>query len=153
SGCIYGNFGRHPRMILVSTLAKGFGTVGGFTVFPDEEMRRRVRSFGGPLSYSHPLSPPVVGAALACTKIHLSPEIDTLQSELATKISYCAQLLEEHGLPVISFPRTPIHFVGIGTPRIGMNVIKHMLADGFFCSLATFPVVPVHRTGVRFTSL
>lgn len=151
AGRVYGEFGMHSRTILISTLAKGYGCVGGVAVFPDEEMRRKVRIFGGPFSYSHPLSPPVTGAAIACARIHLSDEIVTMQKQLESNIQLCSQMLEEYKVPLLSAPDTPIKFVCLGTPRLGMNVVRRMLDDGYYCNLSTFPVVPVKNTGLRFT--
>ncbi|MDC8973400.1 bifunctional aminotransferase class I/II-fold pyridoxal phosphate-dependent enzyme/GNAT family N-acetyltransferase [Mycobacterium marinum] len=151
SGRVYGDFGMHPRTILVSTLAKGFGCTGGFAVFPNAEAQRKVRMFGGPFSYSHPLSPPVTGAAIACARIHLSGEIYDMQRALADNISRCSALLQEYDLPILSDTHTPINFVCLGTPKLGINVVKRMLDDGYYCNLSTFPVVPVKNTGLRFT--
>lgn len=151
SGRVFGEFGIHDRTILITTLAKGFGVVGGVAVFPDAETCRKIRVFGGPLSYSHPLSPPVTGAAIACAKIHLSEEIYRMQAGLAENIRLCSSLLDEAGLPMLSDPVTPINFACLGTPGLGMSVVKRMLDDGYYCNLSTFPVVPVKNTGLRFT--
>ncbi|HET6345054.1 MAG TPA: aminotransferase class I/II-fold pyridoxal phosphate-dependent enzyme, partial [Myxococcota bacterium] len=151
AGRVFGDFGIHDRTILITTLAKGFGVVGGVAVFPDAETHRRIRVFGGPLSYSHPLSPPVTGAAIACAKIHLSDEIYRMQAGLVENIRLCSSLLEEAGLPMLSDPGTPINFACLGTPGLGMSVVQRMLDDGFYCNLSTFPVVPVKNTGLRFT--
>jgi 7-keto-8-aminopelargonate synthetase-like enzyme len=151
AGYIYDTVGVPDRMILVTTLAKGFGTVGGITVFPNIEQYEKVKIFGGPLTYSHPIPPPIIGAAIASANIHLSEEIYSLQRDLKQRISYCNELLSATSLPVISNPLTPIYFVGMGQPKVGYSMVRRMMDEGYFLNIALFPAVPVKNTGVRFT--
>ncbi|MGZ5243478.1 MAG: aminotransferase class I/II-fold pyridoxal phosphate-dependent enzyme, partial [Bacteroidia bacterium] len=151
TGYVFDKVGVPEKMVLVTTLAKGFGVTGGITVFPTEEMYRKVKVFGGPLTYSHPLAPPLLGAAIASANIHLSDKIYQFQAELKERIKYCNKLLAMHQLPVVSNPETPIYFVGMGHPRVGYNMVKRLLDDGFYLNIGLFPAVPVKCTGVRFT--
>lgn len=150
-GFLFSKVKSTERIILVSTLAKGFGAMGGFAVFPDEETCRKVRVFGGPLGYSHPLAPPIIGAASASANIHLSSEIYTLQKELNERIAYCNSILSNTDLTVVSNPSTPIYFIGMGQPKVGYNMVNRLLNEGFFVNPAIFPAVPIKNTGVRFT--
>lgn len=142
---------RHDKIMLMTTMGKGFGVTGGLAVFPNNEMYKKVKIFGGPLIYSHPIAPPIIGAAIASAKIHLSDEIYTLQKELSENINYCAQLLSQTELPILSHTSTPIGFLAIGQPKVGYNMVKRLLNDGFFVNLALFPAVPAKNTGVRFS--
>jgi 7-keto-8-aminopelargonate synthetase-like enzyme/predicted N-acyltransferase len=151
AGYIFDKTGIHPRIMLVTTMSKGFGAMGGIAVFPDAELHRKVKIFGGPFCYSHPLPPPMIGAAIASAKIHLSDEINVMQKELAEKIDYCTTLLNQTKLPVISNPETPIFFIGMGQTRFGYNMVKKVLNDGYYVNLSIFPTVPVKNTGLRFT--
>jgi 7-keto-8-aminopelargonate synthetase-like enzyme len=141
----------HDRIMLMTTMGKGFGVVGGIAVFPTEEMFRRVRIFGGPLTYSHPITPPIIGAAIASAKIHLSDEIYSIQNELKQNMDYCNELMAKTDLTMISNPSTPIFFIGMGQPKVGYNMVNRMLNDGFFVNLALFPAVSVKNTGIRFS--
>jgi 7-keto-8-aminopelargonate synthetase-like enzyme len=151
AGYAFSKAPKHPKIILVGTLAKGFGVMGGLAVFPDEETCRKVRVFGGPLTYSHPLSPPLIGSAIASSKIHLTDEIYQLQNQLRERITYCNQLLSQTELCVISDPLTPIYFIGMGHPKLAYEMVSRLLKDGFFVSPALFPAVPIKYTGLRFT--
>lgn len=142
---------RHDKIMLMTTMGKGFGVTGGLAVFPNNEMYKKVRIFGGPLIYSHPLAPPIIGAAIASAKIHLSGEIYTIQKELSENIDYSSQLLSQTELPILSHTSTPIGFLAIGQPKVGYNMVKRLLNDGFFVNLALFPAVPAKNTGVRFS--
>jgi 7-keto-8-aminopelargonate synthetase-like enzyme len=151
TGYINSTFSNHEKIMLMTTMGKGFGVTGGMAIFPNDEMHRKVRIFGGPLIYSHPLSPSIIGAAIASAKIHLSNDIYDLQKELKENIDYCSQLLSRTDLVVMSHPLTPIGFLGMGQPRVGYNMVKRLLNDGFFVNLALFPAVSVRNTGVRFS--
>ena len=56
--------GMHPRLIVAASLNKSFAAAGGAIVFPDPELRRRVRTAGGPMIFSGPIQPPLLGAAI-----------------------------------------------------------------------------------------
>ncbi len=151
TGYVFGEVGIHEQMILVTTLAKGFGATGGIIVFPNDETYQKVRFFGGPLTYSHPLPPSVLGAAIASAQIHLSEEIYQMQKELHENIAHCNRYLKSTNLPVISAPNTPIYFIGAGPLKVGHNMVARMMGEGFYINLALFPAVPVKCTGLRFT--
>jgi hypothetical protein len=150
-GSVLGQIAFHERMVVVTSLAKGFGTGGAVLLFPDPELARKVRTCGGPLITSGPLQPAVLGAALASAKIHLSDEIKTLQKNLFEKIKYTRHLIEKLGLPLVSQSESAIFFIGVGLPKIGYALVQRMLKDGFFLNLGVFPAVPMKNTGVRFT--
>jgi 7-keto-8-aminopelargonate synthetase-like enzyme len=150
-GFVLSQMKMHPRMIVGTSFAKGFGTGGGAFVFNDPALCQKVKNCGGPLIFSGPNQVPVIAASIASAKIHLSPEIITYQSELKKKLLYCHQLMLKHGLPVTSNPETPIKFIGLGLARMGYNMVKRMMDEGFYCNLAIFPAVPETCTGLRFT--
>ena len=151
AGYVFDRLGVSQRVIVVSTLAKGFGCVGGTAVFYDEEMYRKVDIFGGPHSYSHPLTPASAGAAIASAKIHLSSEIYNYQKELYDLTSYMDQLLIEKNLPNLSAPNSPIYYIGGGLNKVTHNFVNRILGEGFYVNTATFPAVPNDRSGLRFT--
>ncbi|KDN54259.1 aminotransferase class I/II-fold pyridoxal phosphate-dependent enzyme [Flavobacterium seoulense] len=151
AGYIYDRLGVSERIVIISTLAKGFGCVGGTAIFSDPEMYRRTDIFGGPLSYSHPLSPANVGAAIASAKIHLSKDIYNYQSELKELMQYMNRRLKEKNLTNISSPDSPIYFIGSGLNKVTRNFVHRVLREGIYVNTATFPVVPNDRSGLRFT--
>ena len=74
------------RVVVALTLAKAFCAGGAVLVFSSDEDRRRVRYCGGPMMFSGPVQPALLGAALASAKLHLRPEFADLQRGLATRI-------------------------------------------------------------------
>jgi len=141
----------HPKMIIATSLNKAFAAGGGAFIFSDEDLCQRVKNCGGSFMFSGPHQIPVLGAAIASAKIHLSDEIYFRQEALQQRISYCHQLLKSYDLPVISASETPIFFVGMGLLRVGQNMVKKMLDAGFYINISAFPAVPESCTGIRFT--
>ena len=150
-GYILSQVSLHSKMVLATSFAKAFGTGGAAFVFPEGELARRVKTLGGPLIYSGPMQPPMLGGTIASAKIHLSPEIYSLQNDLKEKIEWTNNLLIESGLPVMSSATAPIFFIGMGLPKVGNNIVKRLFNDGFYVNLSVFPAVPLKNTGIRFT--
>ncbi|MDZ4786144.1 MAG: GNAT family N-acetyltransferase [bacterium] len=141
----------HERMILTTSLAKAFATGGSVLVFPNKELARKVRTCAGSLVTSGPMQPATLGAAIASAKIHLSDEICVMQDELHENIKYANLLIKKLGLPLVSESNSPVFFIGVSLPKLGYNIIKRMLDDGYYLNHGIFPGVPIKNTGVRFT--
>jgi hypothetical protein len=139
----------HPRMVMATSLNKSFAAAGGALVFPDPETKRRVRTCAGPLLFSGPIQPPMLGAAVASARIHLSEEIGELQKRLRDRMLTCHQLLAGCGLPVLSAAVAPIQFVGLGLTKVAQNLTAQLIEEGFYANVAQFPAVPMRRAGVR----
>ena len=100
--------------------------------------------------FSGPVQPPMLGAALASARIHLSPELDDLQHALQERIELCTRLLSRHRITLASNDGTPICFVPVGLPALAREVARRLLDEGFFTNAATYPAVPMKKAGVRF---
>lgn len=150
-GSVFEHFKHSERVILMSTLAKGFGCIGGIAVFNDKEMHRRIDIYGGILSYTHPLSPSNVGAAIGAAELLLSEKGKTYQKELKDLMEYMNSKLESLNLTNTSSKDTPIYFIGTGSVKVAQNLVQRVLADGLYVNAATYPVVPNDKTGLRFT--
>ena len=156
----YGKHGRgyvlaereiHQQMVMATSFAKAFATGGGALIFPNKEMARLVRSFGGPMITSGPMQPGALGAAIASADIHLSGEIDELQEDLQQNIMYTNLMLKKYNLPNLAEDFSPIFFIAVGLPKVGYSLINKLMKDGFFLNIGIFPAVPIKNTGVRFT--
>lgn len=141
----------HPKMIMATSLAKAFATGGAVMVYPDEVQMQKVRNCGAPLLSSGPMQPATLGAALACARIHLTPEIYGLQSDLHERIRFANLMLGKYGLPAVSKPDGAVFFVGVSLPKLAYNMVKRLLDAGFYVNLGVFPVVPMKQAGIRFT--
>ncbi len=139
----------HERLFLTTSLGKAFGSGGGVLVFPDDKSYHRVRDFGRTLIFSIQIPPPVLGASIASSKIHLSPEIYVLQKKLQERIKFFNQTAKMYELPLIRESLSPVMFIGAGKPLVGYNMVRRLMNAGFFVNLSVFPSVAYTNTGLR----
>ncbi len=148
-GYVLGQRDIHPKMVVAVSLCKAFAAGGAAIIFPNEEWKNIVRNCGSTLIFSGPMQPPMLGAAVASAKIHLTDEIATLQNELYEKIEYFNQLVDKYNLPLLSKDHTPIRFIGLGLLHVTNNMIQRLMKEGFYTNSAGFPAVPIKRSGIR----
>ncbi len=139
----------HPRMYFITSLNKSFASAGGAMVYPNEKIMQKVRNCGGTLTFSGPIQPTLLGAAIASAKIHLGEEIYTRQKLLDNLMEHFIQRCHQWGLPLVSADKTPIFFIGVGMPEAGYKIVEKLMKAGYFTNLAVFPAVSKNRTGVR----
>ncbi len=149
NGFVLSQMAMHPKMILTTSLAKGFGTGGGVTILPDGELKRKILTCGSSYTFSGPVQPPMLGASIASAKIHLTKEIDELQTKLKEKIELTSNLIRQYALPDVLPSNSPIFYLGLGLPRVGYNMAKRLLNDGFYTNIGIFPAAPINCTGMR----
>lgn len=142
----------HERMIVIGSLAKSWGAGGAALVMPNAEMAEMVLLAGTSFTFSGPVHPAELGAAVVAADIHLSPERDSRAQELMKSIDYVRDRLVEHQLPAMSLERTPIWFIRVGSAENTMELGRRMLADGFYTNLSAYPLVPLGTSGIRFTN-
>ncbi|MBN4062188.1 aminotransferase class I/II-fold pyridoxal phosphate-dependent enzyme [Bacteroidales bacterium AH-315-I05] len=141
----------HEKMVMATSFAKAFPTGGGALVFPNKQLAQRVLNCGGPMITSGPMQPGSLGAAIASANIHLSDEIYEMQQDLQENIKYTNLLLKKYELPNISPSDSPVFFIGVSLPKMGYNLIKRLMNEGYYTNIGIFPAVPMKNTGVRFT--
>jgi 7-keto-8-aminopelargonate synthetase-like enzyme len=141
----------HERMVIAVSLAKSFGTGGAALLFADAETARRVLLTGGTLTFSGPIHPAELGAAVAAAKIHLSEEHAERQARLIRQIDFVHDLLVDHGLPAVALDRTPIWYIRTVRLDLAIELTKRLMKDGFYVNPAAFPAVPRGYGGIRFT--
>lgn len=149
SGYVLSKINLHQNMILVTSLNKAFAGAGGAMVFPDHEQYRKVRTCGGPLIFSTPIQPPMLGVNVASAKIHLSPEIKILQLQLLKRMEYFSMMAKRAGLPLVSKDLSPIFYIGLGKPRMGYNMVRRLMNEGYYASIGLFPAVSMKCSGLR----
>lgn len=143
--------GWHDRMVVATSLNKAFASAGGCLAFPDPEMRDQVRLCGGPFTFGGPVQPPMLGAAIASADIHLSPQIAQYQQQLDDGVAHLNHELTHRGLPLLEKNGTPIFFIKGGPIRMSYAVVQRLMTEGFFLTVATYPAVPLKRSGVRLS--
>jgi 7-keto-8-aminopelargonate synthetase-like enzyme len=139
----------HPQMVLVMSLAKGFGCCGGVLVFPTAEARHLIRCLGSSLIYSGPIPTPVLGACLASAKLHLTDEIKVRQNVLHALIKFFREKVYAYGLPLVNHSFSPIFYFGGGSEANAYHLTKKLLDAGFLVTICNYPVVPKKNAGLR----
>lgn len=139
------------RVVVALSLNKAFSAAGGAIVFPTAELRDRVRMCGGPMVFSGPIQPPMLGAAVASARLHLDPSFSQLQKWLMEKIDLTLSLCEAGGVELASRDRTPIFFVQCGAAKKAFAVAHRLRAAGIYACISVFPAVPEQAAGIRFT--
>ncbi len=137
------------RTVVALSLNKSFAAAGGAITLPDEELRRLVMTVGGPLIFSGPVQPPMLGAILASTALHRAPEIVARQELLRSRIRLFNRRAGAARLPLVTESESPIRFVGAGVASVAYRLTERLREAGFFVNPATFPAVPAKRCGVR----
>jgi len=152
TGFIFDAIGKlEENIVVVSTLSKTFGASGATFFCSDPKLREKIKTFGGPLTFSAQLEPASVAAAIASCGIHLSAEIYEHQTELAKKTAHFSTMLSKSGLPLVSENDSPVFFLGMGTPATAYNFTKRLFSEGFYLNLGIYPAVPIKNTGIRIT--
>jgi 7-keto-8-aminopelargonate synthetase-like enzyme len=139
------------RSVVAGSLNKSFAASGGVLTFPNADMLHRVFNVGGPMIFSGPVQPPMIGAVIASASLHLSGSIVVRQERLMRLIRLFNSLAAEHGLPLAGMSEAPIRYVTVGDIE-ATGVLTRMLRDrGYFADPAAYPAVPKNRSGIRIT--
>lgn len=141
----------HERMVMAAGFSKSFGTLGAVLAFGDPDAARRVRLTGGPLTFSGPVPPPALGAAVVSAEIHLSSEHAERQARLLSDIEVVRGEIIARQLPVLSLATTPIWYIRVGGPENVAEMVHRLMKDGFYLNAAAYPAVPIGFGGIRFT--
>jgi 7-keto-8-aminopelargonate synthetase-like enzyme len=139
------------RVVGALSLNKAFSAGGGVLVFHKAADAARVRRTGGPMVFSGAIQPPLLGAAVASAKVHLSSELPVLQEQLQEHMKLVVHLAEELGMPLVDETLTPVFFVPCGNDENTFALVKALRANHICVCPAMFPIVPRAQTGIRFT--
>lgn len=139
------------RVVGVLSLNKAFSAGGGALVLPSATDALRVRRCGGPIVFAGPLQPPLLGAALASARLHLSSELVALQARLGDRLRLAVERARELDVPLADETLSPIFFVRCGARDKAFELTRALRAKGIYTCPAFFPVVPKNHAGVRIT--
>ncbi len=149
SGYLLSKMDYHERMVLVTSLGKGFGAGGSAIVCPNEEVREKVLILGVPLMFTSPVEPATLGAIVESAKIHLSKEIDDRQEQLNKLIRYFYATARELDLPIVDYSPTPIALIATGKPDLANEISDALFENKIHVTGAIYPAVPYNNSGIR----
>jgi len=133
--------------ILTGSLAKGFGSVGGF-VAADEATIEYCIQFARSYIYTSAPSPITVAAATASLDI-MQQEPERRQ-QLATLIEYFSQRVKQHRLPFIASP-TPIQSMIVGNAQQVMRYQHSLQEKNMLVAAIRPPTVAKNSSRLRIT--
>jgi 7-keto-8-aminopelargonate synthetase-like enzyme len=139
------------RVVVTLSLNKSFSAGGAALVFSTDEDRQRVRRCGGPMLFSGPLQPALLGAAVASAELHLRPDFSRLQRGLCDRIDRAHALASDLGVKFAAKDRTPIFFVRCGASSLTFALARALREQGLYVCISVFPAVPQNQSGIRFT--
>lgn len=145
------HFGNDERVVVALSLNKAFSAAGGALALPNRELLARVRRCGGPMLFSGPIQPPMLGAAVGSARLHLSERLPALQAELDERLALCIHELHRTSLDLAMLDRSPIFHAHCDSPRFAFAVAEEMKERGYYCCVCVFPAVPMNSPGIRFT--
>ncbi len=149
AGSVLGNGEIHERMVVAVSMCKSFAAFGGVIIFPNRDWAERVRLSGQTLIFSAPISPPILGAAIASARIHLSEDLESLQKDLMDRIRYFREMCRQANIPVKTKDETPIQFIEIGESSTVYDLIAELMGKGIFVTAAAYPSMPKKHGGIR----
>jgi 7-keto-8-aminopelargonate synthetase-like enzyme len=139
------------RSVVAGSMVKSFAAGGGALTFPDPELLTRVFTLGGPMIFSGPVQPPMLGAVIASARLHLSAAVPARQDQLLSLIRQFNRQADERGLPLVSHAESPIRYIGVGRGDVMYRLTGALREAGYFVDVATFPAVSARRSGIRIT--
>ena len=151
SGYVIGKFGLHDKMIVTESFAKSMVSSGGCIVVPDRIIAEYIGLTGQTMIFSGPIQPAVLGALVACIKLHLTEEILSYQNELLDHIRFFRAKSQELDLPIVTKHETPIQLLRIGGMEKTYQVLKGLIEKGFFPMTAGYPAIAKGDEGIRIT--
>jgi len=149
-GYVLSQMDLHYRMIVITSMNKAFASSGGAIIVRNDEWYRKIKNCGGPLIFSTPIPPPMLGAAIGSSELHLSAAFPNIQMDLKKKIDHCISIIEKEELPEISENNSPIFFIPCSLPSVCFTLSKRMIDKGFYVTPTMFPAVGSKHAGIRF---
>ncbi|MEO0898890.1 MAG: aminotransferase class I/II-fold pyridoxal phosphate-dependent enzyme [Bacteroidota bacterium] len=143
--------GGHEKVYIAASLNKSFAAGGGAVLFPNAAIADKVRKCGSTYSFSGPLQPASIGAAIASAKIHQSSDLPVLQQRLAGLIDTFNTECAVKGLYQPLTTDTPIGFIRVGDVELTLEVIQRLMRHGYYVNSAIYPAVPYKESGLRIT--
>ncbi len=140
----------HPRLTVAVSLSKSFGSGGAAIAFHDAGLAKSVLLRGGTFTFSGPIHPAELGAAIASADIHLSGEHTERVARINEQIDLTRSLLTAHHVPVVSDAQTPIWFAKVGGHKETLELVRRLKVQGFFVNAGVHPAVPLNHSGIRF---
>lgn len=138
------------RIVVAGSLNKAFAGDGGFVVFGDPELYKRMRLSAMPQYFSGNIKPPFIYADIELAKFFLSPEYEEKRSMLEEYGKYMHNELAKAGIKSTASPEVPLKTIHIGYLNDVINITNEMKKQGYWIFPMPYPGVPRGHSAVRF---
>lgn len=153
NGCGYAlsqmNFQNNPQVILTGSLSKGFGVFGGFAGFYYKESLDYIKRNCISYTFSGPLPPATIGAAIASAGLHLDGTVNILQQKLHVHLKSF-----DEAIPITinrnAFTNSPIRTIEVGDETLTILIGQKLFENNIACNVAVYPVVAKSKGILRF---
>lgn len=137
------------RTIVAGSLVKSFAASGGVLALPDVKSLDRIRAVGGPMVFSGPVQPPMLGAVIESAKLHINGHVADRQQRLLSLIRLFNSYAEAMNLAPAHDSLAPIRCIEIGSSDATFKMCRRLREAGFFVNPAVYPAVPEDHSGIR----
>ena len=133
--------------LFLGTLAKGFGTYGGYVAGRDSIVNA-IRSFGGGLIFTTALPPAVMASSLANVRHLRSSDVE--RRTLGEKTDRLKRQLRANDIPIL-YDESHICAVPIGDEMRTVVVTQRLMEAGYYVTPIRYPTVPRGDGRLRLT--
>jgi 7-keto-8-aminopelargonate synthetase-like enzyme len=141
----------HPKVVMATSLGKGFGIGGGALICPNAEIKSWIRRVGMNLVFCTQLPNQMLGSGIEVAKIHLTNEIYQRQDKLKENIDFFIQTARQYNLPFFDYSETPLFFMIVGKHTLAVELNKRLRYRGYYANLGSYPAVSFKNTGLRIS--
>lgn len=137
------NFNFPDNLILVTSLAKGFGTYGGVVVLPRQSSIDFIKKNCLTYLFSGPLINPLINSSIASAKIHLSAELNSLQQQLRANLHLFDSLISRNLLVGNINSNIPIRTICVGGESDAIEFGEYLKDNKILVNTALYPTTPL----------
>jgi 7-keto-8-aminopelargonate synthetase-like enzyme len=148
-GHALGRLAGRDRVVATLSLNKAFGAAGAAILFADAELARRVGRSPG-LLLSGAVPPPMLGAAIASARLHLTAQLETRQCLLRERIRWVVDAALRGEVRLADTSESPIFFVRCGDHARALRFESSLREADLYAGAIVPPLVRSEDAGVRF---
>lgn len=142
-GVVCSTFGNMEKVVMVSSLAKGFGAKGGIMVSKNINSQ----NFAEEILHKDFITDNLTHISHN-SEFFLTDRINIIQAQLRSQTSYFYNLIKDH-LPCISHTSLPVLFIATYTPKNTYEVCSRLLNRGIYVTSAVYPHSNVNQPGIK----